>query len=124
MTAKKSTTEVDDGEALLGTLRQSLKNLDLSLRAKRVLVGVVEQDHVQRRGKSVSLHTMSIVELLRRAAKVDPPLSYDRLRTRVGGCGPTTAKEICVAMGLPSEPQRIKKCVQCPRCGHCFGGKP
>ena len=58
--------------------------------------------------------------LLRRALKIRPPLSYERLRGWAQGCGRVTAIEICNAVGLPVP--HVHANVQCPRCGHVFGG--
>jgi hypothetical protein len=121
MTAKKNVGEADGGESLLVALQQTLKKLDLSTRARRVLFDVVSADHARRRGKTLHIRPND-VELLRRAARVEPPLSYDRLRTRFARCGAVTAREVCVALGLPAQTPKLKSVVQCPRCGHCFGG--
>ena len=122
MTTKKAIGQVEDeGESLLGALQQALKKFDLSARARRVLFDVVSADHARRRGKT--LHVCpNDVELLRRAARVEPPLSFHVLRTRYRNCGVVTAREICLAMGLPVQPEKLTHKAQCPRCGHVFGG--
>jgi hypothetical protein len=100
-------------------LQRSLRKGRLSTRARSVLLDVVEAAHFQARGREVNLADLTDVELLRRAAKVEPPLSFHALRMK-RNCGPVTAAEICAALGLPSETARGR--VQCPRCGHTFGG--
>lgn len=121
--------EEQEGAPLIGALVRTSAQLKgkLSTRARNVLEGVVEGvvegDHVKRRGKTILAAALTEVELLRRAAKVEPPLSYDRLRTRFARCGAVTAREVCVALGLPVQPPKLTYKVQCPRCGHVFGGK-
>lgn len=121
MTSKKIVNGEDGDEDLADALRRTMQPFDLSARARRVLFDVVSADHARRRGKTLSV-APNDVELLRRASKVEPPLSYDRLRTRFSRCGAVTAREICVALGLPTQAPKLSKVVQCPRCGHCFGG--
>lgn len=117
--------EEQEGALLIGALVRTSAQLKgkLSTRARNVLEWVVEGDHVKRRGKAILAAALTEVELLRRAAKVEPPLSYDRLRTRFARCGAVTAREVCVALGLPVQPPKLTYKVQCPRCGHVFGGK-
>lgn len=123
MTAKKIVNGEEGDEDLADALRRTMQPFDLSARARKVLFDVVNADHARRRGKALYV-VPGDVELLRRAAKVDPPFSYDRLRTRYARCGAVTAREICVALGLPVHGGVPRTRVQCPRCGHCFGGKP
>ena len=103
-------------------LQRSVRKGRLSTRARNVLLDVVEAAHFQARGREVNLADLTVVELLRRAAKVEPPLSFHTLAARYRNCGAVTAKEICDAMGLPAQPDRLTHRVQCPRCGHAFGG--
>jgi hypothetical protein len=60
-------------------------------------------------------------ELIRRAAKIKPPLSFHLISQYLPNCGKTTAREVCRAMGLPAVAMPESH-VQCPRCGHVFGG--
>jgi hypothetical protein len=121
MTSKKIVNGEEGDEDLVGVLRRTMQPFDLSARARKVLFDVVSADHARRRGKTLHVRPND-VELLRRAARVEPPLSYDRLRTRFARCGAVTAREICVALNLPVQPAKPAHRVQCPRCGHCFGG--
>ena len=116
--------EEQEGAPLIGALVRTSAQLKgkLSTRARNVLEWVVEGDHVKRRGKAILAAALTEVELLRRAAKVQPPLSFHTLRTRYRNCGAVTAREICEAMGLPVQPASLTHRVQCPRCGHVFGG--
>jgi hypothetical protein len=121
MTSKKIVNGEEGDENLAGALRRTMQPFDLSARARKVLFDIVNADHARRRGRTLHV-CLNDVELLRRAAKVEPPLSYERLRTRFARCGAVTAREICVALNLPVQPARLTHRVQCPRCGHCFGG--
>ena len=104
-------------------LQRSLRKDRLSSRARGVLQYIVSAEHERMRKHPILAISLTDTELLRRAAKVEPPLSYDRLRTRFARCGAVTAREVCVALGLPVQPPKLTYKVQCPRCGHVFGGK-
>lgn len=104
-------------------LQRSLRKNRLSSRARGVLQYIVSAEHERMRKHPILAISLTDTELLRRAAKVEPPLSFHVLRTRYRNCGVVTAREICVAMGLPSELQKVAQRVQCPRCGHAFGGQ-
>jgi hypothetical protein len=67
------------------------------------------------------VQALTDAELIRRASKIVPPLSYDALKRRVRNCGTKTATELSKALGLPHPPYG-KRMQQCPRCGHVFGG--
>jgi hypothetical protein len=92
----------------------------LSTRAYNVLDRIVNADHAQKSGKTLELGSLSVKEVLRRAARIDsPPLTYHALLARFHHCGKKTAREIALALGLPLPPRDL---AQCPRCGHVFGG--
>jgi hypothetical protein len=103
-------------------LRRTVERKVLSGRARTILQHIVSVDHERIRGNPILAISLTDVELLRRAAKVEPPLSFHVLRTRYRGCGAVTAREICEAMGLPVHPGKLTGNAQCPRCGHVFGG--
>jgi hypothetical protein len=96
----------------------------LSTRVRTILRRVVAWNGVYDPGDPALYHVdhydLSDIELLRRAAKIKPDLSFRRLAL-VRGCGQTTAREICLAMGLPEKEVPLER-VQCPRCYHVFGG--
>lgn len=123
--AKHGSTKLGTGEightcgSYESPLQRSLKPTKLSARARNVLIKLVEAEHLRRRKREADLSCLSEVELLRRAANIDPPLSYDMLTKRAARCGRVTAAQICVAMGLPTTTSHM---AQCPRCGHVFGG--
>jgi hypothetical protein len=48
-------------------------------------------------------------------------LSFSSLKGYVPNCGADTAREVCKALGLPSDLPTER--VQCPQCGHVFGGE-
>lgn len=110
--------EEREGVPLVGALERTAARLKvkLSTRAYNVLDKVLfeKDERVNRKG-------LTDVELLRATAKLEPPLSFQVLRARYRNCGVVTAKEICAAMGLPVEQSGDR--VQCPRCGHAFGGQ-
>lgn len=101
-------------------LQRSLRKDRLSSRARGVLQYIVSAEHERIRKHPILAISLTDTELLRRAAKVEPPLSFHTLRTRYRNCGAVTAREICAAMGLPVVAEHK---VQCPRCGHVFGGQ-
>lgn len=114
--------DVEEGIPLVGALSrtQAAMKGKLSTRARAILGYIVEADHLRRRHVHILGAGLTEVELLRRAAKVEPPLSFEALRTRYRNCGRVTATEICEALGLPT--QKFSGRAQCPRCGHIFGG--
>jgi hypothetical protein len=123
-------TEPEGGIPLVGPLARSREQLKtkLSTRARSVLRRLVNANHLRIRGDrregadDLDFTGLSDVELLRRASKVEPPISYESLVKRTQGCGRVTAREACAAMGLPVQPEKLTHKAQCPRCGHVFGG--
>jgi len=107
------------------TVKKAQGKSELSARALGVLHSAVRADHDRCHGLDhgglFDPRTLSLSELLRRAAKIEPPLSYDSLWRRHKRCGKRTAAEVCKSLGLPV-PQPDQKKAQCPRCGHVFGG--
>jgi hypothetical protein len=91
----------------------------LSTRAMGVLEEIVCADHLASTGKALEVGALTTTELLRRATRIDPPLTYYTLQRRFRGCGKKTAVEVAQALGLPLPPPHP---AQCPRCGHVFGG--
>ena len=96
--------------------------MSLSTRARTVLVKLTfpTADALTHLQAAKERTVVTDQELLRRALKTKPPLSYARLRGWAQGCGRVTAVEICNAVGLPIP--HVHANVQCPRCGHVFGG--
>jgi hypothetical protein len=88
----------------------------LSSRAKGVLSALIWPPGS---AELLAAWTASDSELLRRASNIKPPLSYARLILQPR-CGRATAITICNALGLPVP--HVHSNVQCPRCGHVFGG--
>jgi len=94
----------------------------LATRARSALDFVVAHGGVRDSGLPLFAQSKwTDAELVRRAAKVMPPLSFSSLKGYVPNCGADTAREVCKALGLPSELPTER--AQCPQCGHVFGGE-
>jgi len=121
----KKPGETVDVERALST---NVSAIALSRRARGVLRAIAALGHIGKLSddpfvvdeRLARLAKLSDVELLRRARKASPPVTHDALVKRARGCGTVTAMEISRALGLPTAPAKGR--VQCPQCGHVFGG--
>ena len=113
----------EEGVPLAGTLARTRAQLKskLSPRARGVLCRLVSEYYSAKfHHPNLDLSKLSEVELLRRASKVEPPITHESLLRRTRGCGKVVARQVCEALGLPvGNPNGA---AQCPRCGHVFGG--
>ena len=93
--------------------------MPLSTRARNVLQHLLSPRTEWDPGNPFVATSLTDAELLRRVAKLRPPVSYRKIMLEPH-CGPKTTEDLCKALGLPLLP---KGKAQCPQCGHVFGGK-
>lgn len=91
--------------------------MSLSTRARNVLRHLLSPRTDLSPEKPFVVTRMTDAELLRRVAKLRPPVTQKKIALEPW-CGPVTTKELCDALGLPMLP---KNRAQCPQCGHVFG---